>query len=376
MSTTLHQLIKFGQSPWLDYIDRQLLETGKLQALIEQGLRGMTSNPTIFHQAVTKSTDYDKAIMDRKEKGKSTFEIYDELTIRDIQQACDIFRDVNEKSGGLDGFVSLEINPQIAHDTQASVKEGKRLFAKVKRPNCMIKVPATEAGFPVVEELLASGVNVNVTLIFSPTQYVETVGAYLKGLTRRKKQGGDLHSIRSVASVFVSRIDTMVDKLLTEKMGQAKNETTQRRLEGLKGKAAVANCRIIFEKSKELFMGEEFRTLAKDNAHVQRILWGSTSTKNPEYSDIKYVTELIASPTVNTMPEATLQAFLDHGRVQQALLGPVEEAQKILVELKGIDIDIDHVCTKLLAEGVSAFATSFVSLMEAIEKKAQQLCAP
>jgi len=370
--TTLHQLAELGQSVWIDYIDRPLLETGKLKSLIEQGLRGMTSNPTIFHQAISGSTDYDKKIVQLKEAGKSTFEIYDELTIKDIQDATDIFKPVYQQTAGLDGYVSLEINPQIANDTQASIEEGKRLFQNVNRPNVMIKVPATEAGFPVIEELLANHVNVNVTLIFSLGQYTKTVQAYFKGLERLYEAGGDLSKIRSVASVFVSRMDTMVDKILDEKISQTSG-TDKIRLEALKGKAAVANCRLIYEKSKELFAQERFRQLVKHKAHIQRVLWGSTSTKNPAYSDVKYVEELILKQTVNTIPESTLNAFLDHGRVKEATAS-TREARAVIDSLKGFGIDMDQVCAKLLEDGVAAFEKSFVALMEAIEKKAAQLC--
>ncbi|OGX34472.1 MAG: transaldolase [Omnitrophica WOR_2 bacterium RIFCSPHIGHO2_01_FULL_48_9] len=359
--TTLQQLSDLGQSAWLDYIDRPLLETGKLQKLIDQGLCGMTSNPSIFNQAISNSADYDKKILQGKEAGLSTFEIYDALTIKDIQDACDIFKPTFEATKRLDGYVSLEINPQIANDTEASIREGKRLFIRVDRPNVMIKVPATEAGFPVIEELIASEMNVNVTLIFSLEQYVKTVEAYFRGLKRLDDCDGDMDEVRSVASVFVSRVDTMIDKMLTDK--------------NLQGRAAVANCQVINEKFKELFSGKEFKPLAQAGANIQRVLWGSTSTKNPEYSDIKYVTELITQNTVNTIPEPTLNAFLDHGKISEALTGDPAEAQKLFAELRGLNIDIDQVCAKLLEEGVVAFDKAFVSLSEAIQRKAEQLAA-
>lgn len=373
--TTLQQLTDFGQSAWLDYIDRPLLETGKLQKLIDQGLRGMTSNPSIFNQAISNSADYDKKIAQLKAAGKSTFEIYDELTIKDIQDACAIFAPVFESTNKLDGYVSLEINPQIANNAEASIREGKRLFIRVDRPNVMIKVPATEAGFPVIEELIASEMNVNVTLIFSPEQYAKTVEAYFRGLKRLEEVGGEISEVRSVASVFVSRVDTLIDKLLSDKINQTMDDPTKLLLQSLKGKAAVANSKVIFEKYKELFEGEEFKAFAKNKANVQRVLWGSTSTKNPEYSDIKYVTELIAAPTVNTIPEATLYAFLDHGQVKEALTGKLADARSLFDQLRGQGIDIDAVCARLLTEGVAAFDKAFVALSEAIDKKAAQLAA-
>ena len=369
--TKMHELGEFGQSLWLDFISRPLLETGKLKTLIDSGLRGMTSNPTIFNQAISQSKDYDASILKLKEGGKSTFEIYDELTVRDIQQACDIFRPVFDATKKLDGYVSLEINPKIANDAAASIKEGKRLFAKVARPNVMIKVPATDAGFPVIEELIASGINVNVTLIFSLAQYVHTVEAYFEGLKRYSKTNRDLSGIHSVASVFVSRIDTSVDKTLDELI--AKNGTLKSSLEALKGRAAVANCRIIFEKFKELFAAGEFKELAKMGANEQRVLWGSTGTKNPNYSDIKYVTELIARPTVNTVPEKTMEAFVDHGTIKEALVEDVARARELVATLKKQGIDVDQVCAKLLLEGVVSFEKAFEELTASIEQKARNL---
>src|SRR3989338_7003170 len=350
---TLQQLSDLGQSAWLDYIDRPLLETGKLQKLIDQGLCGMTSNPSIFNQAISNSADYDKKILQGKEAGLSTFEIYDALTIKDIQDACDIFKPTFEATKRLDGYVSLEINPQIANDTEASIREGKRLFIRVDRPNVMIKVPATEAGFPVIEELIASEMNVNVTLIFSLEQYVKTVEAYIRGLKRLDEWDGEMSEVRSVASVFVSRVDTMADKMITDK--------------SLQGKAAVANCKLIYEKFQEIFSSKEFKLLAQGGANIQRVLWASTSTKNPDYSDIKYVTELVTKDTVNTIPEPTLNAFLDHGKAAAALTGKAEDARLFLEQLKAHGVDIDSVCAKLLSEGVAAFDKAFVDLSEAIQ---------
>lgn len=371
--TTLHQLSDLGQSAWLDFIDRPLLETGKLQKLIDQGLRGMTSNPSIFNGAIANSTDYDKKISQLKAAGRSTFEIYDELTIKDIQDACDILKPVFESTRHLDGYVSLEINPQIAHATQESIQEGKRLYFKVKRPNVMIKVPATDAGFPVIEDLIANGINVNTTLIFSLSQYIRTAESYLNGLEKYQRAGGDLGKVRSVASVFVSRIDTLIDKLLDDKINRAIDGPTKLLLQSYQGKAAVANCKLVYEKYKEFFSSPRFKTFL--NPNPQRVLWASTSTKNPAYPDIKYVTELITRDTVNTIPEATLNAFLDHGKVAPALAGKLADAEGLLDRLKSYDIDINAVCAQLLSEGVVAFDKAFVQLSEAIEKKATQLAA-
>ncbi|OGX27969.1 MAG: transaldolase [Omnitrophica WOR_2 bacterium RIFCSPHIGHO2_01_FULL_52_10] len=364
--TTLQQLADYGQSAWLDYISRPLLESGKLKNLIAQGLRGMTSNPSIFNQAISSSNDYDSKIMRLKGRGKSSFEIYDALTIADIQDATDQFKSVYTATKGLDGYVSLEINPKIAHKTDEQITEGLRLFKAVGRPNLMIKVPATPEGFKVVEELTANSVNVNTTLIFSVKQYERTVEAYFAGLTRLLKNKGSADQVHSVASVFVSRIDTMIDDIL-EKHADAKN------LQSSKGKAAVANCRIIFERYHKFVNSPAHETLAAQGANMPRVLWGSTSTKNPQYRDIKYVTELIARPTVNTLPEKTLLAFLDHGKVQEALGASSGDAAKILSQLKSLGIDIDQVCQDLLRDGVKAFADAFEALLNAIEKKAAAL---
>lgn len=373
--TTIQQLAEYGQSIWLDYISRALLESGKLDALIAQGLRGMTSNPSIFNQAISSSNDYDAKIAELKNAGKTAFEIYDALTIADIQQAADAFGQVYKTTKGVDGYVSLEINPKIAHKTEEQIKEGMRLFQAVGRPNVMIKVPATVQGFPVVEELIARGVNVNTTLIFSLKQYEHTVDAYWSGLARRLKNKGTIDTVHSVASVFVSRMDTMTDDILEKYALTAKSEDERRSLQILKGKAAVANCHLIFEKYKQLAQSQHFKTLADQGANRQRVLWGSTSTKNPQYSDIKYVAELIARATVNTVPEKTLMAFLDHGIAQEAFTSAIDESLKILNKLKNVGIDIDTVCQDLLREGVKAFEDAFEALLSSIEKKAAQLCA-
>ena len=374
MPTKLNQLADLGQSVWLDYINRDIIESGKLKAWIEEGLRGMTSNPSIFNQVISQGGDYDGAIRRLKEEGKSTFEIYDALTIRDIQDAADLFRPVYEKTEGLDGYVSLEINPQMADDTQASIDEGRRLFKEVARPNVMIKVPATEAGFPVVEELLASGINVNVTLIFSVDQYCRTVRSYCEGLTRLSRTTPDLRQVRSVASVFVSRVDSVVDKLIDEKVSAKPQDALKAELLALKGTAAVANCRVILECYQELFARAPFKALAAQNAQIQRVLWGSTSTKNPLYNDVKYVEELITPLSVNTIPEKTLKAFLDHGEVKTALTDPAESAEAVLKALDRFGIKVNDVCQDLLDDGVAAFQKAFEELLQSIEAKAQQLC--
>ncbi|MCR4338158.1 MAG: transaldolase [Candidatus Omnitrophica bacterium] len=372
--TRLHELADLGQSIWLDFINRDLLTTGKLQKWIDDGLRGMTSNPSIFNQVISQGTDYDAAILKLKEQGKSTFEIYDELTIKDIQDATDFFKPVYEKTDRLDGYVSLEINPQLAHDTEASIKEGRRLFKKVGRPNVMIKVPATDEGFPVIEELLAEGINVNVTLIFSRLQYERTVEAYLRGLERLSQIRHDLSDVRSVASVFVSRIDTSIDHTLRQKLTVAKSAEEKESLNQLLGKAAVANSTWIYTIAQDLFASERFQELVEKGAAVQRVLWGSTSTKDPQYRDVKYVEEMIARDTVNTVPEKTLKAFMDHGIVQETLRNDTTDAQHVFNQLAHFQINIDAVCLQLLKDGVLAFDKSFEELTRSIEDKAQKLC--
>ncbi len=362
--TTIEQLGEFAQSVWLDYISRSLMKSGRLRELIGSGITGMTSNPTIFDQAIKSGNEYDEQIRDLQRMGKSIFEIYDDVTVKDIQDAADIFKPIYERTGGLDGYVSLEINPELAYKQKETIEEGKRLVKKVKRPNVMFKVPATDAGYGAITALLAEGINVNVTLIFSLEQYQKTAAAYVEGIKRLLENNGDAHLVRSVASVFVSRIDTAVDTLLDQLQG--KQEALS-----LKGKAAVANSNLIYREYAHLFSGNAFKELEKQGASMQRCLWGSTGTKNPAYSDVKYVAELIGKNTVNTVPEKTFMAFLGHGVVRETLTADADEAQQIIGALQKLGIDINAVCAKLLKEGVIAFEQSFASLLDAIEKKAK-----
>ncbi len=356
----MHDLAQLGQSLWIDNINRAMIESGSLQSLIDQGLRGQTSNPTIFKQAISSSSDYDQRILDLTEAGKSVFDIYDALTIKDVQDAADLFHGVYERTQGLDGYVSLEINPKLGNESEAQLQEGLRLWKAVNRPNVMIKVPATKKGCGVAEGLLAQGVNVNVTLIFSAEQYQDVVWSYLKGLSRAAAAGKRLSAIRSVASVFVSRLDTAVDKVVSG---------------SLRGKAARSNCEIIYHKFQNAFAGSEFNALQAKGAHVQRVLWASTGTKDPVYSDTKYIEELIAKDTVNTVPDKTLEAYLDHGKVQLALPKDVAQAQLRIEELREAGVDPNVVCLKLLEDGLAAFEKSFEDLLASIEEKSKRLCA-
>ena len=362
--TTVEQLREFGQSIWFDYISRSLLTSGRLNELIRLGVTGMTSNPTIFDQAINSGSDYDEQIRQLKQAGNSIFEIYDDITIKDIQAAADIFRLIYKRTKGLDGYVSLEINPQLAYKTKETIEEGRRLAEKVNRPNVMFKVPATDPGYEAIMQLLAQGINVNVTLIFSLRQYQKAAAAYLAGVKELFEKKGDVSQVHSVASIFVSRIDTAVDALL-DKLHGAQGAAS------LKGKAATANSTLIYCEYARLFAGEEFKRLEKQGASVQRVLWGSTGTKNPAYSDIKYVAELIGRDTVNTVPEKTLEAFLNHGVVAETCIADADEPQRIIAALKKLGIDVNDICAQLLTDGVVAFEKSFLSLLTAIEKKAK-----
>lgn len=358
LKTAIHKLNEFGQSVWIDNINRHMLKSGRLKEMIGLGLRGMTSNPTIFEKAIISGSDYDEEIDKLHRQGSSTFEIYDALTTKDVQDAADIFLPVYKKTRGLDGYVSLEINPALAYKTDETIKEGKRLFGKVNRPNVMFKVPATDEGSRAIEELAASGININATLIFSVGQYAKAALAYLNGMKRLLEYKKDAGRVHSVASVFVSRIDTVVDNLLDKLPDKS-----------LKGRAAVSNSALIYKKYLEIFSSRDFIELKNKGVNIQRVLWGSTSTKNPNYSDVKYVEELIAKNSVNTMPEQTIDAFLDHGKVQEALTSNIFSAQGSLNTLKKSGIDIDAICGTLLKDGVAAFEKSFDSLLSSLEKK-------
>ena len=371
--TTVQRLDELGQSVWIDYISRKLLDTGRLQELIDQGVRGLTSNPTIFDKAISGSPDYDQSIKALKAGNPSVFEVYDEITIKDIQDAADLFRPVYEETEGLDGYVSLEIDPRLANDTEKTIAEGKRLYAKVGRPNLMLKVPATDEGYAAITALLEHGINVNATLIFSLEHYLNTATAYVTGIRNLLARGGNVNRVHSVASVFVSRVDTLVDESIDRLLNASSGRTESHKLKRLKGAAAVANAVIIYDRYRQMFANTGFEPLRKQGGNVQRVLWGSTSTKNPAYSDIKYVAELIGKGTVNTIPQKTLEAFLDHGELGEALPGDLGQAQAVIEALADYGIDIDVICGKLQEDGVIAFQNSFSSLLKAIEDKVVRL---
>jgi transaldolase / glucose-6-phosphate isomerase len=373
-SNPLLQLHAFGQSIWLDQMRRSLLTTGQLKRLIdEDGLRGLTSNPTIFEKAISGSQDYAEQLGRLARAGSSLAQIYEELVVEDIGNAADVFRGVYDAEKGGDGFVSLEVSPLLANETKATIEEAKKLFARLNRPNVMIKVPATPAGLPAIEELIAAGLNINITLMFAVEVYEQVAEAYIKGLERRAAAGQPVDRIGSVASFFVSRIDTLVDKQLDQLATQATDEQQKQRVNALKGKAAIASAKIAYESFKRIFRGERFARLREKGAKVQRPLWASTSTKNPAYPDVMYVESLIGADTINTLPPATLEAYRDHGRPEATLEAGLDEARHVFDELKAVGIDMQAVTAKLTADGVKSFSDSFDELMEVIEARRDEV---
>jgi transaldolase/glucose-6-phosphate isomerase len=365
--TKLNQLAEVGQAVWLDYIQRAFMKSGELQKLINMGLRGMTSNPTIFEKAIAGSPDYDEEIAPLARQGKSTQEIYETLAIADIRMSADLLRPVYDATRGADGYVSLEVNPELAHDTAQTLSEAKRLWAEVQRPNLMVKIPATREGIPAIREAIAAGVNVNVTLIFSLERYEEVMEAYLKGLEKRLKHGESVEQIASVASFFVSRLDSKVDKRLEVVIKDGGPQAKQ--AAPLLGRSAVANAKLAYQRFKRVFEGERFQKLAAHGARLQRPLWASTSTKNPNYSDILYVQELIGKHTVNTLPQNTLEAFLDHGHVKLTIEEGVEQSRNEIAALERLGISMESVTQELEDEGVTAFAKSYQDLLKSLEEK-------
>ena len=365
--TKLHELAELGQSIWYDNIRRALLDSGELEALIEAGVTGVTSNPSIFEKAIAGSADYDSAMGDLVTEGKSEAGIFEALALEDIQRTADLLRPVYEETGGADGYVSLEVSPTLAHDTEGTVAEARRLFAALDRPNVMIKVPATPAGFPAVETLIGEGINVNVTLMFSLAHYDAVAEAYIAGLEKLAAAGRDLSKVASVASFFVSRVDTAVDRELDNLQAAGSN------IQSLKGKIAIANSKAAYTRFNEVFSGERWQRLAAQGARVQRPLWASTGTKNPLYPDTLYVDALIGPDTVNTVPPATLQAFMDHGTVGPTLESRLDEASDQLARLAGLGVDLDVITQKLQDDGVAAFANAFESLMGSIAEKRERL---
>jgi transaldolase len=361
------------QSPWLDFIRRNMLEDGALKRYIDDdGIRGVTANPTIFAQAISAGDDYDAQIADLIRQGVQPGDLFEQLAITDIRHAADILRPVFDEARA-DGFVSIEVSPDKAFDTQATIDEAKRWWRSIDRPNLLVKIPATDEGLPAIEECIAAGVNINVTLIFAISFYERVIEAYLRGLERRAEAGLDLRDSNSVASFFVSRVDTATDKLIEVKIAAATGDAERAHLESLLGKAANANAKVAYQRFLAAFGSERFKKLGAKGGKVQRPLWASTGTKNAKYSDILYVQELIGPDTVNTMPPATIEAFRDHGEARRTLDEGVDAARQVLSDLDAAGISIDAVTDQLQKDGVEAFAKSFGQINEMTAAKAAKI---
>jgi transaldolase len=362
LKNPLRQLEALGQSIWLDYIQRELITSGALKKLIdEDGLGGMTSNPSLFEKAIADSADYDQDIRNMVNAGKDINTIYSALTLQDVQSAADVFRGLYNTLEGKDGFVSLEVNPHLAHDTNGTIEEARHLWKSLDRPNVFIKVPATKEGIPAIKQLISEGINVNVTLLFGLPRYREVAEAYIAGMEARAASGAPLTQVASVASFFLSRIDVLIDPLL-EKMGT----TTAKKLQG---EVAIASAKMAYQIYQELFTSERFKKLIEKGASVQRLLWASTSTKNPNYSDVKYVEALIGAETVNTLPMETVDAYRDHGDPHALLDQDITQAKSVFQQLAALGINIDKVTQQLEDEGVDKFNKSFDQLMKTLEEK-------
>ena len=370
----LQGLLSYGQSMWLDYIRRDLFTTGKLKAMIEDdGLRGMTSNPSIFEKAIADSSLYDDVLHSlATQKGLSATAKFEQIAIRDIQDAADALRGVYEGSNYRDGYVSLEVSPLLAMNTQETIDEARRLWKTVQRENVMIKVPGTAAGLPAIEQLIGEGININVTLLFAQEVYVKVAEAYVAGLETLASRGGNLKKMAGVASFFISRIDTLIDGKLNEKLKSASDANQQALYKSLLGKVAIANGKLTYQKYQKIFSGPRWEKLAAKGAQTQRVLWASTSTKNPAYRDVIYVEELIGPDTVNTMPPATIDAFRDHGKLRNSLTEDVTGAQKTMDDLAKAGISMKEVTDKLTEDGVKQFADAFEKLLAAVERSTNQ----
>src|SRR6266550_123801 len=371
----IKELKQVGQSLWLDNIRRQLITSGELARLRDEGLTGVTSNPTIFEKAVSGSTDYDEAMVQLvREKAKPSEMLWD-LMVEDIQAAADVFRPVFDKTKGKDGYVSIEVSPTVAASTGRTIAFAEDLRDRCRRPNVMVKIPATKAGLPAIEDQISKGHNINITLIFAVDRYDEVVEAYLSGLEKFQKKGGDLSKVASVASFFVSRVDTKVDKILNGKIETATDPAKKREFKPLYGKAAIANSKLAYQLYLKAFSGPRWAKLKADGAQTQRPLWASTSTKDPRYPDTYYVEELIGPDTVDTIPPATLAAFREHGEVRRSLDENVDLARRQLKHLAEVGVDLDQVTRELEVEGVASFTKSFESLLVALEKNAKDIKA-
>jgi len=367
----LKALLEFGQSPWMDYVRRDLLTSGALKKLIqEDGLMGMTSNPTIFEKAITGSKDYTDILESPEAKKLDAKGVYEKIAIRDVQDATDIFKPVYQQTKRRDGYVSLEVSPLLANDTKGTIDEARRLWKSVGRENVMIKVPGTTEGLPAIRTLLEEGININITLLFAQWVYEDVAEAFLQALEARAKKGQDISQIASVASFFVSRIDTLIDSQIDAKLKTVTDAKQSALLSSLQGRVAIANAKLTYHKYHEIYGGPRWKALAAKGAQTQRLLWASTSTKNPKYRDVLYVEELIGADTVDTIPPATFDAFRDHGRVRASLAENLDDAAKTMLALEKAGISMKEVTDKLVVDGVKLFADAFRQLLEATGKTA------
>jgi transaldolase/glucose-6-phosphate isomerase len=367
----LKGLLEYGQSPWMDYVRRDLLTSGALKKLIqEDGLMGMTSNPTIFEKAITGSKDYADILESPEAKKLDAKGVYEKIAIRDVQDATDIFKPVYQQTKRRDGYVSLEVSPLLANDTKGTIDEARRLWKSVGRENVMIKVPGTPEGLPAIRTLLEEGININITLLFAQWVYEDVAEAFLQALEARAKKGQDISHIASVASFFVSRIDTLIDSQIDAKLKTVTDAKQSALLSSLQGRVAIANAKLTYHKYHEIYGGPRWKALAAKGAQTQRLLWASTSTKNPKYRDVLYVEELIGADTVDTIPPATFDAFRDHGRVRASLAENLDDAAKTMLALEKAGISMKEVTDKLVVDGVKLFADAFRQLLEATGKTA------
>ncbi|WP_009633342.1 transaldolase [Synechocystis sp. PCC 7509] len=372
----LLEIKQFGQSIWMDNLSRDLVKSGELKDMVEnKGICGITSNPAIFEKAIAGNVIYDADIEAGIKAKLPTYKIYEQLVFDDIRNACDILHPVYDSSEKLDGYVSIEVPPTIAHDTEATIKEAKRYYAELGRENVMIKIPGTSSGLPAVEEVIAEGINVNVTLLFSVESYIETFWAYIRGLEKRAAEGKDISNIASVASFFLSRIDSNIDAKIDAKLKGVDDANLKEKLTAVKGKVAIANAKVAYQEYKKIISSDRWKALSAKGAKVQRLLWASTSTKDPSYSDVMYVDELVGPDTVNTLPPNTIEACADHCDVDSRVETKVDEAYQLIESLKDpdINIDIDKVMEELLVDGIDKFVKPFESLMSSLEDKVSNL---
>lgn len=378
-SNPILEIRNYGQSIWMDYLNRTAIESGEMKNKIEtRGIRGLTSNPSIFEQAIANNQTYDADIEAGIKAGKSVQDIYESLIFDDIRHACDLFQPIYEESGGLDGYVSIEVSPHLSRDTQGTIDEALRFYHEIDRANVMIKIPGTPEGFPAVERVISEGINVNITLLFSVNSYVDAAYAYIRGLEQRVEKNESIDKLASVASFFLSRIDAKIDAYLDDRIKHigTESESEEARLNQIKGKVAIANAKIAYQHYKEIFTSERWQALAEKGANVQRLLWASTSTKNPDYSDVMYVDELIGKDTVNTLPLPTIEACADHcNPAGDRIESEMEKAYNLMESLKDpdVNIDLEQVMKELLEEGIDKFVQPFDSLIQSLENKVKQL---